>query len=80
MKKRKNITVWHKSFFTEFALILLISSLILMFSSCSRGAEVSKEKYPPPQNLYIAGFTGTGIDRAVRLSWEVPDTENKKRR
>jgi hypothetical protein len=76
MKKRKNITVWHKSFFTKFALILLISSLILMFSSCSRGVEVSKEKYPPPQNLYIAGFTGTGIDRAVRLSWEVPDTEN----
>lgn len=76
MEKRKNITAWHKSFFTKFALILLISSLILIVSSCSRGAEVSEEKYPPPQNLYIAGFEGTGVDRAVSLAWVVPDTEN----
>ncbi|MFO7928447.1 MAG: hypothetical protein R6U35_02150, partial [Candidatus Humimicrobiaceae bacterium] len=70
------ITAWHKSFFTKFALIPLISSLILMVGSCSRGVEVSEEKYPPPQNLYIAGFTGSGADRAVSLAWEVPDTEN----
>jgi len=76
MGKRNNITGWHKNYFTKFALILLISSLVLMVASCNRGVEVSEEKYPPPQNLYIAGFTGTGADRAVRLTWEAPDTEN----
>ena len=76
MKKRKNITDWHKSYFTKFAAMLLAASLILMVASCSRGAEVNKEKYPPPQNLYIAGFTGTGADRVVSLAWEAIDTEN----
>jgi hypothetical protein len=76
MKKRKNITGWQKSYFTKFAFILLMSSLILMFSSCSRAVEVSEEKYPEPQNLYIAGFTGSGEDRVVSLAWEAPDTEN----
>ena len=76
MEKRNNITLWHKSYFTRFAVILLIASLILMTASCSRGVEVSEEKYPPPQNIYIAGFTGTGVDRAVSLAWEAIDIEN----
>jgi hypothetical protein len=76
MKKRKNITGWQKKYFTKFTVTLLVISLILMVASCSRAVEVSEEKYPEPQNLYIAGFTGTGEDRVVSLSWEAPDTEN----
>lgn len=47
-----------------------------MVTSCSRGVEVSEIKYPPPQNLYITGFTDAGADRAISLAWEVPDTGN----
>jgi len=76
MKKRKNITGWQKRYFTKFTVTLLVISLILMVVSCSRAVEVSEEKYPEPQNLYIAGFTGSGEDRVVSLAWEAPDTEN----
>ena len=76
MKKRKNITIWHKSFFTKFALFLLISSLIFIVTSCGQATEAGEAEYPPPQNLQIAGLMGSGADRAVRLAWKVPDTEN----
>jgi hypothetical protein len=75
MKKIKNIKVWHRGFFVKFTTILLIASLIFMVTSCSRAADAGEAKYPPPQNLSIAGLTGSGADRTVNLGWEVPDSE-----
>jgi prepilin-type N-terminal cleavage/methylation domain-containing protein len=34
-----------------------------------------KTEYPPPQNLRITGYTGTGSNRKVNLAWDVPDAE-----
>ena len=32
-------------------------------------------EYPPPQNLYIAGYEGGGNNRKVNLAWDAPDTQ-----
>ena len=31
--------------------------------------------YPPPQNLRIINYTGTGKDRIVNLAWDAPITQ-----
>jgi hypothetical protein len=77
MNKRKNITVWQRDYFSKIVIILLILSLILMVTSCGRAAGTAEAEYPPPQNLHITEFTGSGADRTVNLAWEAPDTEEK---
>jgi hypothetical protein len=79
MKKEKAITIvaWHKGFLAKFAIMLLAASLIFMVTSCGQAAGTSDAEYPPPQNLNIEGFTGSGADRVVNLSWDEPDTKSK---
>jgi hypothetical protein len=31
--------------------------------------------YPPPRNLSITGYTGSGGSRTVNLAWDAPDTQ-----
>ncbi len=57
------------------AIIMLVLGLILMVAACRQETGVSEYEYPPPLNLHIAGFSGTGAERAVNLAWDTPDTE-----
>lgn len=77
MKKEKVITImaWHKEYLVKFAVIFLAASFIFMVTSCGRAAGAGEAEYPPPQNLQIAGFIGSGADRVINLSWDEPDTE-----
>ncbi|MEA2015432.1 MAG: hypothetical protein U9O59_01730 [Actinomycetota bacterium] len=79
MKKEKAIAImaWYKESLVKFAVILLAASLIFMVTSCSRAAGAGEAEYPPPQNLSITGFTGSGADRTVNLTWDEPDTEEE---
>ncbi len=54
--------------------ILLVLGLMLMGVACSQDTDVSESEYLPPTNLHIAGFSGTGANRAVALAWDAPDT------
>jgi len=77
VKKEKTTAVmaWHKEYPVKIAVIFLIASLIFMVTSCGQAAGTAEAEYPPPQNLNIEGFTGSGADRTVNLAWEAPDTE-----
>ncbi len=55
--------------------IVLVLGLMLMGVSCRQDTDISESEYLPPTNLHIAGFSGTGADRAVQLAWDAPDTE-----
>lgn len=78
MKKRKNIKACHRGHSGKIAIMILVLGLILLAVSCKPPATEEPapgaDGYPPPQNLSIAGFTGSGEDRAVNLGWEAPDT------
>jgi len=39
------------------------------------GNTVTTETYPPPQNLRITAYSGSGSNRTVTLAWDAPDTQ-----
>ncbi len=65
----------HKGYLSKIMVMLLIMSLIFIISSCRQDKGSAEAEYPPPRDLYIEGFIGSGEDRAVNLAWETPDTE-----
>lgn len=71
-KSTKNIER-NKGYFFKIAVMFLIGALILTVASCGKAESTGEAEYPPPQNLYISGFTGSGADRVVNLFWEVPE-------
>jgi len=78
MIKRKIGTARHSYYFNAVIVLVLILSLNLLLAACkpsnSQDTGLIEAEYPPPQNLFITGFSGSGSERTVDLAWDAPDT------